>query len=152
MSFLDFIRNRQAQQQQSASQPKPETAKEMYSREAAQDRASARPVDQIPHSQQEKVDGIKADLQQAMRGANADAPQSAPVVAEGATGPQPMAQMSMNQDKAAPALSPTSAQAGTRLSEQDAPAQSQESPSAKTRERSQERQQTMARRPPSWER
>jgi len=40
MALLDFIKNRQTQQQSvtKSQQPKPETAKEMYTREAAQER------------------------------------------------------------------------------------------------------------------
>jgi hypothetical protein len=56
-----------------------------------------------------------------------------------------MAQKMASQDKAAPSLSPTSMQAGTRSTEQDAPSKS-ESKSA------QQTQKTMARPSPSWER
>src|ERR1017187_2152793 len=48
MAFLDFMKNRNAAQQQSvANKPqeqKPETAKEMHSRQAAQEKAAERPI------------------------------------------------------------------------------------------------------------
>jgi hypothetical protein len=52
-----------------------------------------------------------------------------------------------NQDKAAPALSPTSMQAGARDVEKEAPA-----PSTDSQAKTQERPQTIARSTPSWER
>jgi hypothetical protein len=147
MGLLDFIKNRQSQQQPATAQPKPETAKEMYTREASQEQVAAKPLDRIPSDQMAKVDGIKADLQRATQGGSPGAPSVSPTQADATANPQPMAQMSMNQDTAAPALSPTSAQAGARMHEQDSPASADPKP-----EKSQDRAQTIARRPPSWER
>jgi len=63
-----------------------------------------------------------------------------------------MRQNMTSQDKAAPALSPTSAQQGKTANEQDGPAPSEDA-SSKSQESSQEQtRQTIARRPPSWER
>ena len=144
MSFLEFIKNRQTQRVSSLpSQPKPETAKEMYSQQAIQEKTAAKPLDRIPAAQMEQVDGIKADLQRATQSASPNALPAAPAPGDATANPQPMAQMSMNQDKAAPALSPTSAQAGARGHEQESGAKPEKVP---------ERPQTIARRPPSWER
>jgi hypothetical protein len=151
VAFLDFIKNRQAQQPSAADQSevqKPETAKEMDSREAVQDQGAPKPMQQMPPDQQAKVEQIKAKLQSATQHLGQDASSTSPAPADSTSSPQPMAQKMTNQDKAAPALSPTSAQAGISPSQENAP--SQETP-AKTQEPS-GRQQTMARTTPSWER
>lgn len=148
MAILDFIKNRNAaQQQDSASksqEQKHETAKEMYTRQESQAKASHQPMDRMPQEQQAKVEEIKGTLQKATqhmeRGGGA--PSSAPV--EGSTNPQPMRQNAMSQEKAAPALSPTSAQKGTPATEREQPSKPQEKPA--------QRPQTLPRRPPSWER
>ena len=154
MAFLDFIKNRQGQQQpapQPSQQHKPETAKEMYTQQATQDKAAAKALDQIGPEQRAKVEDIKEKMQQATQHLRQNEQPASPAPTDGATGPQPMAQKMTSQDKAAPALSPTSAQAGTRATEQEAPAPSGES-QAKAQEKSPDRPQTIARRPPSWER
>jgi len=147
MAFLDFIKNRQSQQQPSESAAKPETAKEMYTREAGQEKPAFKPNEL---SQSDKASLTKAqELYQQGTSQGKDSPQVPAPAPEGATSQQPMAQMSMNQEKAAPALSPTSAQTGTRTNEQEAPASPD---NAQSQSRSQEQAKTMARRPPSWER
>ena len=150
MAFLDFIRNREAQQSavRPAEQQKPETAKQMYSREAAQEKVAGQPMRLSPQTQA-KVDEIKATLQSATRDLGSSGP-AAPSTADGATNPQPMAQNMLAQSKQVPALTPTSAQAGTPSTGKDAPAQMQ-GPSVKAPERS-GREQTMPRTTPSWER
>jgi hypothetical protein len=147
MAFLDFIKNRQSQQQPSESAAKPETAKEMYTREAGQEKPAFKPNEL---SQSDKASLTKAqELYQQGTSQGKDSPQVPAPAPEGATSAQPMAQMSMNQDKAAPALSPTSAQTGTRTNEQESPSAPNES---QTQSKAQEQAKTMARRPPSWER
>jgi hypothetical protein len=66
MAFLDFIKNRQQASQEQSSQPKPETAREMYAREAQQERSNAKPVDQDMKPEQRAVMG---EVQAKMRGA-----------------------------------------------------------------------------------
>ena len=154
MAFLDFIKNRQTEQRsagQPSQQQKPETAKEMYAQQAAQEKTAPKALDQMAPEQWAKVEDIKAKMKQATQYLRQNEQPASPDRADGATGPQPMAQKMTSQDKAAPALSPTSAQAGTRATEQEAPGPSGES-QAKAQEKSQGRPQTIARRPPSWER
>ena len=147
MAFLDFIKNRQSQQQPSESAAKPETAKEMYTREAGQEKPAFKP-NELSQSDKASLTTAK-DLYQRGTAPGDDSPRMAAPEPEGATSQQPMAQMSMNQEKAAPALSPTSAQTGTRSNKQEAPASPD---NAQSQSRSQEQAKTMARRPPSWER
>jgi len=151
MAFLDFIKNRGMQEQsaQQSQQQKPETYKQQMTREAAEDKSRAKPISQIPPDQQARVDAIKSDLQKATlsQGQTSDAPAAA--LQDGATSPQPMMQKSMNQDKAASPLSPTTAQVGTRSTEQEAPAGGSQE---KGQEKSQGRPQTISRPSPSWER
>jgi hypothetical protein len=152
MAFLDFVKSRQQSQSPEQSQPsKPETAKEMYSREASQSTASAKSMQQMPPEQQAKVTEISGKLQQATQhmGQHTETPSAAPQ--DSASSPQPMAQKMTSQDKAAPNLSPTSMQAGTRSTEQDAPASSESSSRTESKS-AQQTQKTMARTPPSWER
>ena len=140
MALLDFIKNRQIPQQSSAPEAKPETAKEMYARESVQQKASEKSPASLPPDQQAKVREVQATVHQATQSPDQSPSPASP--SEGATNPQPMAQMATNQDKAAPALSPTTAQAGTRSHEHE-----NASPSpARTPER------TVPRPPPSWER
>jgi hypothetical protein len=64
MAFLDFVKNRQQSQSAEQSQSsKPETAKEMYSREAAQEKSGAKSMQQMPPEQQAKVAEISGKLQ-----------------------------------------------------------------------------------------
>jgi hypothetical protein len=146
MGMLDFIKNR-GSRQQPPEQAKPETAKQMYTREAAQEKPSARAINDLSAGDKASLSKAQELFAKGTRQAQESPAMPAPQ-AEGATAPQPMAQMSMNQDKSAPALSPTSAQQGTRAHEQESPASAKQNPSP-----SQEQAKpTMARRPPSWER
>ena len=154
MGFLDFIRNRQGQRpaaEPQSQQQKPETAKEMYTRQASQETPAAKPLNQqISPEQMARVDAVKADLQKATQQPGPETPPTTPTPS-GAANPQPMQQNMMNQDNAAPDLSPTSAQAGSRAMDQEAPASSGQS-QPQAQEQSQERPKTFPRRPPSWER
>jgi hypothetical protein len=144
MGILDFIKNRQAQPQPAAPQTQPETAKQMYAREAVQDKAAAKSPSQMPADQRAKVAEVSAKMQAHTMGAEQTAQSVSAAPADATANPQPMKQASMQQDNAAPALSPTTAQAGTQEAENKSPAPSQS--------KSQEQVKTMARRPPSWER
>jgi hypothetical protein len=153
MAILDFIKNRQAQQQskEQVAQPKPETARDMYARQGEQERTSSRPMDQMPPQQQAKVEEVKAEMQKATQHLDHQAPANAPAPADGTASPQPMRQNMMAQDKEAPAQSPTSAQLGQAANEKSASAPSREGQS-QTRESSQQRAKTTARTSPSRER
>jgi hypothetical protein len=152
MALLDFIKNRQQQPSgEQSQQPEPETAKEMYSRQAAQEKTDQKPVQQIPEADKSQAKELGARLDKATQHIQQGAPAQTPAPADSTGSPQPMAQKMMNQDTAAPALSPTSAQSGTRESQQEAPAPSGES-QAKAQGQSQDRAQTIARTRPSWER
>jgi hypothetical protein len=150
MAFLDFVKSRQqSQSAEQSQQSKPETAKEMYSREASQEKAGSKSMQQMPPEQQAKVAEISGKLQQATQHmGQTEAPSAG--TQDGAASPQPMAQKMASQDKAAPSLSPTSMQAGTRSTEQEAPASSEATSKAETK--SAQQQKTMARPSPSWER
>ena len=148
MALLDFIKNRHSQQQggeKQSQQQQPETAKQMYGREAAEEKAAAKPISQIPDEQKARVDKVGADLQKAFQTPGTENAPSSPT--DSTDSAQPMRQPMMNQDKAAPSLSPTSAQAGTPSTEQESAAPSQDNQA-----KSQGRPQTIARTTPSWER
>jgi hypothetical protein len=146
MALLDFIRNRDGQQQtaEPQSQQQPETAKQMYSREATVDQA-AKPSDLVRSDQQARL----AQAQALFSKGTQDTPQKTPAPTsapeEGATSPQPMRQAMTGQETVAPELSPTSAQASAR-------AQDVEAPSAPASTPAKSQQQTIARTTPSWER
>ena len=143
MAFLDFIKNRGGQEQTTDAQHRPETAKEMYRREATQEQASVKPAQSLGADSQAKIAEAKELFRQGTEQAGNVAPANAPATPEGSASPQPMRQMSMNQETVAPALSPTSAQAGSPSTEHEAPAPQKTPEQAKP---------TMARATPSWER
>ena len=145
MGFLEWIKNSNASQQQPVAnkpqQPKPETAKQMYTREAALDAAKRKPLSELPPAVQSRLDGIKETLRRATQHhePNGDSP-SAP--AGGLTNREAMRQNMTGQDRTAPALSPTGMHAGTPDSEKISPPITPRV----------ERPKTLPRTPPSWER
>ena len=140
MPFLDFIKNRNVSQQQSvANKPqdqKPETAKEMHSRQAAQEKAAEKPI----------TPEIKAQADRAMATINKASqhlePQPAPAAPDGGS-PAAHLQKQNHQEKAQPALSPTDGAAGKTAAQDKEKAP--EKPVSRT-------PQTVPRRQPSWER
>jgi hypothetical protein len=114
MALLDFIRNRNTSPQQAvANKPqeqKPETAKEMYARQAAQEKASQKTIADMPPAQRARMDAIKAELQKASQHIDGQA-KAQPKMDTGGSR-EALRQNMTGQDKTAPALSPTSAQAG----------------------------------------
>jgi hypothetical protein len=137
---------------QNTQAQKPSNAKELYTQRAGQETTNRKPMDQMPPDQQVKVEAIKEKLEKATRHIQQKDTARPQEPADSTTSPQPMRQNMMSQDKGAPALSPTSAQAGATAPEKNTATPSQESP-AKAPEKSAPRApQTMARRPPSWER
>ncbi len=156
MAFLDFVKNRQAGQQQAVAgntqEQKPQTAKEMYTQQAAQEKATQKTVDQIPDADKAKAKEVGERIDKATQHLQKNAPAQPSVPADGTGSPEPMRQNMTAQDKSAPSLSPTSAQKGTPATEKSAASPSTEAP-AKPQEKPPQRQpQTVPRRPPSWER
>jgi hypothetical protein len=143
MGLLDFIKNRNQPSAEPTTQPKQETAKQMYTREAGEERAAAKPISLNEHhsaAATEANDLYRKGTQEGEHPAAA----STPAPADSATDPQqPMVQPSMNQEKAAPPLTPTSAQAGAKEHEQEAHASVSPSPTPSP---------TLPRTTPSWER
>jgi len=146
MALLDFIKNRggQSQAAEQQSQPQTETAKQMYTREAAEEKVNAKAPDHGMTSEQRAImSDVQAKLQsQSAQPSQAPTPTPAP---EGAANPQPMQQQGIADDRAAPEMSPTSGLASSR-------AQDVEGPSAPTSMPTKSQQQTIARPAPSWER
>ena len=135
MAFLDFLKRGQPARQQ-AEAPKPETAKQMYTREAAVESAAAKPI----------TPEIKAQADRAMatmKKASQHVPPASPgVSAEAAGSPAAQLQNQHGQGKTQAALSPTDGASGKTVSQDQV--RPLETPKPK--------QQTVARRPPSWER
>jgi len=150
MAFLDFIRNRQEHSAEQSSQTqKPETAREMYARQAEQGGAGERTVGELPEADKAQAREIGARLDKATQQLREDRVTPSPVP-ENAGSPEPMRQNMMGQDNAAPDLSPTSAQRGSVGHEQEASAPSREESQSPARDSQQP--QTIARPAPSWER
>lgn len=154
MAFLDFIKNREGQRpaaEQQSQQQKPENAKEWHARKDAQDVAAQKPVQQLPEADKLQAKELGARLDKATQHIQPNAPAHVPAPADSTSSPEPMRQKMTGQDKTAPDLSPTSAQMGQVGHEKEAAAPSQEQ-AEKTQQPTQKPNQTMARRPPSWER
>jgi hypothetical protein len=148
MAFLDFIKNRQASEPQPAAQKsqeqkpdaaKPETAKEMYTREAAQEKANR--IAPTP-DQKQRAQKIGEVLNKATQHRDQAAPARPDAPDEGGTNDAQI-QKQNQQGKTQEALSPTDDARGQTVAQEQQPAPE------KTTERA---QQTVARRPPSWER
>jgi hypothetical protein len=137
MGFIDWIKNRNAarEQPQKTQERKPETAKEMYAREAVQEKAAERLI----------TPEIKAQAEQAasaIRETGQRPSESAPAVPE--TGSSPIAQLQKQdgQENIQTALSPTDGTAGKMPSQER----------GKKPEKTVERPKTIPRTPPSWDR
>jgi hypothetical protein len=143
VAFLDFIRNRQTSAQQSVASTqqaqKPETAKQMYTREAANEKVNRTPVERMPEDQRAKAREIGARLDKATHHLNQEVPAVAP--SDGMNNQAAMRQSMTGQERTAPALSPTGGHAGRTPSD---------TPPVKTPEKA--RPQTLPRTTPSWER
>ena len=137
--LIDWIRNHKAARQQSVAEKplerKPENAKEMYTREAAQKKASEKPITPEIKAQADRAAGaIKEGMQQPS--------QSGPAAPESGSGPTAQLQKQDGQERTQAALSPTDGAAGKTPS--------QESP--KKLGKTTQRPKTIPRTPPSWER
>lgn len=153
MALLDFIKNRQSQEQtsQQSQQQKPETAREMYSRQAQQEQTGQTKVEQLSQADKSAAKELGARLDKATQHIRQDAANQATAPTDGAASPQPMRQNMLQQDHAAPSLSPTSAQRGQTQEEARGNAPAQEG-SQSERQATQQRPQTISRTTPSWER
>jgi len=154
MAFLDFIKNRDGQRpaaEQQSQQQKPENAKEAHILKDAQDKAALKPVQQLPEAEKSQARDLGARLDKATQHIQQNAPVQTPAPTDSTSSPEPMRQNMTGQDKTAPDLSPTSAQMGQVGHEKEAAAPSQ-GEAGKTQQPGQQTSQTMARRPPSWER
>jgi hypothetical protein len=156
MALLDFMKDRKAGQQQTVASKSqgqtPQTAKEMYTQQDTQEKVTQKPVEQIPEADKAKARDVGQRIDKATQHLQQNAPTQPSAPADGTGNREPMRQTMAGQDKSAPSLSPTSAQAGTPATEKNAPTPSN-APSAKPQEKSAQRtQQTVPRPRPSWER
>jgi len=141
MALLDFIKNRNAAPQQDASQerkqemPSPQTAKQMYAAQAAQDKAAEKPITPEIKAQADRILATVREPQQ-------QTPLAAAPIAAGDGSNHAQLQKQTNQDNVQAALSPTDAAAGKTALQADKTV-AEPKPRAP---------QTVPRRPPSWER
>ena len=150
MAYLDWIRNR-GKQQAVAPKPQQENAKQMYAREAAQERATGRGVSQMPAEAKAAAKDVRTFLENYGKSVMENPPALNMTDVEGATSPQPMRQSMVRQHIHPPALSPTSGQSGLEHQHSGPPAS--ETPAVETpKQTPTPPQPTVPRRPPSWER
>ncbi len=137
MAFLDFLKRGQAARQQAETpKPKPETAKQMYTREAAGESAAVKPITPEIKAQ---ADRAMATMKKASQHVQPSSPGAS---AEAAGSPAAQLQNQHAQGKTQAALSPTDGASGKTVSQdQVRPLETPKKP-----------QRTVARRPPSWER
>jgi hypothetical protein len=142
MAFLDFIKNRGEQRpvgEQQSQQQQPETAKQMYTRESAQEKANRIAPTPDQESRAQKIgDEIRNATQPAQERVAA-----APAAPEDQGSNSAYLQNQNNQERSQEALSPTDNTVGKTALQEQAPAQD------KAPDRT---QRTMARTTPSWER
>jgi hypothetical protein len=155
MAFLDWMKEKLATRQQpvakTAQQQKPETAKEMYTREAAMEQQSRKPLARMRESDKTETKRLASLLEKATQHLRNDSPAPSAMAGEGAANPEPMRQNMLAQDNAAPALSPTSGQKGTPDPGKGAPF-TEMPPTGQPKSSPKPPQPTVQRRPPSWER
>src|SRR5579859_4501115 len=145
MAFLDFIKNREGQRpvaEQQSQQQKPENAREAHILKDAQDKAALKPVQQMPEADKSQARELGARLDKATQHIQQNTPALTSAPADSTSSPEPMRQNMTGQDKAAPDLSPTSAQLGQVGHEKEAAAPSQEQ-AQKTRQPAQQPNQTV---------
>lgn len=148
MAFLDFVKNHDGQRpagQQQSQQQKPDISREASNALSEQ---PAKTVSQLPEDIRTRARDIGSRIEQSGQNIEQSA-STLPQAPTDATGnQQPMRQNMTAQDKPAPDLSPTSFQAGIPAKDVEAPARPEATPAT-----SQEQaRNTIARRPPSWER
>ena len=148
MPFLDRFRGSKEQQpvveQQSQQQPRNEVSRDV-STTRSQEQFAAKPAEYVRPDQQSRLAEAQALYNKGTQEVQQTTPAPTSAPDDGTTNPQPMRQAMSGQDKAAPDLSPTSAQRGVRGVEV-------ERPSAPAQTPAQSQRQTIARPAPSWER
>jgi hypothetical protein len=140
-SFLDFIKNRGSERTASEqhSQQQPETAKQMHTREAIEEKANRVPVTADLQSQAEKIGG---EVRKTTQPVQESAPPAPDAPADQGSNSAHL-QKQDHQDKTQKPLSPTDDASGKTAVQEKAP----------TEEKSPDRtQKTIARPTPSWER
>jgi hypothetical protein len=95
MAILDFIKNRYQPSAEQTAQPTQETAKQMYTREAGEDRANSTPI-QLNDADRSSAKDASDLFRKGTQASEQIAPASTPAPAEDSTAPQqPMVQPSM---------------------------------------------------------
>jgi hypothetical protein len=124
VALLDFIQNRNQQsgpsQDQNAQMAKPQTAREMYAAQDAQEQTNRKPL----------TPGVKSQADQVMEAVGKHQFQEHGGAATGnrESHDEPMRQNAVNQDKTAHALSPTTEQVGKVADSQTAPSPNRATP------------------------
>ena len=147
MAFLDFIKNRDGQRpiaEQQSQQQKPDVSQDVTAK-VAQEQSAPRPSELVRPGQQARLAEAQALYSKGTQEMPQPTSAPAPAPEGGATNPQPMRQPMTGQERVAPDMSPTSAQASAR-------AEDVERSSAPTHTPARSQQQTVARPAPSWER
>jgi hypothetical protein len=143
MALLDFLKNRNQTQHpvaQTAQRPKPETAKQMYTREAAVEKATQGRVAALPDAQRARALGVGALINKATQHMHESRAQSAQP-GDGMDNQAAMRQNMTGQERHSEALSPTGGHMGKTANER----RPMNTPS-------QGREKTLPRTSPSWER
>lgn len=151
MAFLDFIRNREGQQQageQQSQQQKPSVSQDLSAGQSEREAALGKSPAQMPEEVRSEARNLGARLDNATRNIQADAPALPQAPTDATDNQQPMRQNMMSQEKPAPGLSPTSAQSGIPMKDVEGP----EPPTATPAKTQEQERQTIARPAPSWER
>ena len=113
MAFLDFIKDRAQTQQpvaQTSQQPKPESAKEMYTLEAEQ--ATRKPVEQMPEAEKQKAVEAAHPAAALMEKATQHQTQSQDAPSNRTDGKEALRHNQSGQEKTQEAMSPTDAHKG----------------------------------------
>jgi hypothetical protein len=117
MAFLDFMKERAQGQQpvaQTSQEQKPETAKQMYSREGAQEQATQKPVERMPEpAKQEAVDAARPAAK-LMEQATSHESKTQDAPGGHADGKEALMHNQSGQEKSQEAMSPTDSHRGHR--------------------------------------
>jgi hypothetical protein len=151
MAFLSWLTKRGKQPEA----PKPETkenAKQMHTRQDAQERAVRPRVSQMPEAAKAEARSVRQFLENYGNKVLENNPGFQMTDVEGAASPQPMRQNMVRQHVHPPALSPTSGQSGLEHQHTSAPASETPRQETPKPEPPKTPPPTLPRRAPSWER
>jgi hypothetical protein len=115
MAFLDFMKERaQAQRPdaQTAQEQKPESAKEMYTREAAQDHATRKPIEQMSDTAKQQAVEAAHPAAQLMEKATQHQGQSHDAPSNRSDGKEALRHNQSGHEKTQEAMSPTDGHKG----------------------------------------